>query len=96
MEKLSVNNASLTMLMNGDGGIKDDCIITKYENHLFIVLNAGCKDKDVAHLYDMQKEFKGDVSLVPLHKRSLIAVQGPKSCSMLSKYINNISLMNFM
>lgn len=50
MQKLAVNNASLTMLMNANGGIKDDCIVTKYEDHLYIVLNAGCKDKDVTHL----------------------------------------------
>jgi aminomethyltransferase len=37
--------------MNEMGGIKDDCIITKInEEHFYVVLNAGCKWKDMNHM----------------------------------------------
>lgn len=37
--------------MNEKGGIKDDCIITKVsDKSFFVVLNAGCKYKDLNHL----------------------------------------------
>jgi aminomethyltransferase len=36
--------------MNEVGGIKDDCIITKdQDNVFFVVINAGCKDKDLEY-----------------------------------------------
>jgi aminomethyltransferase len=39
--------AKYTVLTNKKGGIIDDLIITKLnENEFFIVLNAGCKEKD--------------------------------------------------
>ena len=32
------------------GGIKDDCIVTKIaEDDFYVVLNAGCKQTDLAH-----------------------------------------------
>jgi aminomethyltransferase len=37
--------------MNEQGGINDDCIITKDESEKFyVVINAGCKDKDLDYM----------------------------------------------
>ena len=48
---LTPGKATLSLLMNDKGGIVDDCIITKVtETEFFVVLNAGCVDKDVAHI----------------------------------------------
>ena len=32
------------------GGIVDDTIITSMEDHIYVVLNAGCFEKDMVHL----------------------------------------------
>ena len=41
----------LSFFSNEQGGIKDDLIIHNFGgNALHIVANAGCADKDVAHL----------------------------------------------
>ena len=73
--------ASLSLLMNEKGGITDDCIITKVkDDHFYVVLNAGCKDKDMKHMANYMGKFK-DCSL-QYHsedERSLIAIQGPKA-----------------
>ena len=47
--------------MTEKGTIKDDCIITKVdEEHFYVVLNAGCKDTDLAHIRSVaDAEFKG-------------------------------------
>ncbi|KAL7695881.1 aminomethyltransferase mitochondrial precursor [Lotmaria passim] len=92
-------HASLTMLTNATGGIKDDCIVTKMEDHLFLVLNAGCKDKDVAHIHEALKtapELRGaDVQFIPL-ERSLVALQGPKAAAILSEFVDGVPDMDFM
>lgn len=39
------------MFTNESGGIIDDLIVTKTdEDYLYIVSNAGCSDKDLAHM----------------------------------------------
>lgn len=93
--KLNNGQGCLTMILNEKGGIKDDCIVSKYDDHLFLVLNAGCKDKDVAHLEGLMKDFKGNVHLVPL-ERSLLALQGPNAVSVLSHYIDNVGSLGFL
>lgn len=40
---------TLTLLTNERGGIVDDLIVTNtLEDHLYVVSNAGCADKDLA------------------------------------------------
>lgn len=68
--------ASLSLLINEEGGVKDDCIICKVkDDHFYVVVNAGCKDKDMAHMKKFLPKFK-DCSM-EYHSedvKSLIAV----------------------
>lgn len=68
--------ASLSLIINAIGGIKDDCIITKVDdNHFYVVLNAGCKDKDMRYFRTHRPKFN-DVTFEynSSQVRSLIAV----------------------
>ncbi len=69
--------------MNEKGGINDDCIITKVDNNSFyMVINAGCKDKDLEYMRHHKSlgDWKNkDVSIIYNEDNSLIAVQGPKA-----------------
>ena len=59
------------------GGIKDDCIITKGSgDDFFVVLNAGCKESDLAH-WDAYKTSDMDVGIQRIEDNSLVAIQGP-------------------
>ncbi|KAG5465698.1 hypothetical protein CUR178_00410 [Leishmania enriettii] len=98
LQRTQVGQGALTMLTNAQGGIKDDCIVTKMADHLFLVLNAGCKEKDVAHMEAVLREgaMKGaDVQLVPL-ERSLVALQGPKAAAILSEFMDGVPDLDFM
>jgi aminomethyltransferase len=69
--------AKYTVLTNEQGGIVDDLIITRLSpTQFFVVINAGCKEKDIAW---MQKHLPSDVKLTRLDDRALIALQGPKA-----------------
>ena len=46
-----VHAGTLSLLTTESGGILDDCIITRTgDRSFYIVANAGCADKDMAHI----------------------------------------------
>ena len=45
VEGLSENTGGLSLFTNENGGIRDDCIINRLKDCLYIVSNAGCADK---------------------------------------------------
>src|SRR5262249_36052259 len=86
------NQMRLSVLTNDQGGIIDDCMITRKPDHIYMVINAGCKDKDLAHLGARLREFnakhKSNVRLEEFHKEwELVALQGPKAAEALSKHV---------
>ena len=76
--KIAKNNlAKYTVLTNETGGIIDDLIITRIaDDKFFIVINAGCKEKDIAWI---EKNLPPELTLTKLDNRSLIAIQGAKA-----------------
>lgn len=51
MYVMSAPQGTLTLFTNDKGGIIDDLIVTKTDQgYLYVVSNAGCADKDSAHM----------------------------------------------
>ena len=75
-----------------NGGILDDLMITNRGDHLFVVVNAGCKDADIAH---MQKQI-GDRVEIEVLDRALIALQGPRAEAVLAELWAGVTDMKFM
>ena len=86
VSKLAPGQAQYSLLLNETGGIIDDIIVyCGGVNDYFIVLNAGCKDKDWAWL-QAQAEGRPDVTLKDLSdETALIAVQGPQAVELVSR-----------
>jgi aminomethyltransferase len=78
---------------NGAGGILDDLMVANFGSHLFLVVNAACKALDEAHL---RANLSETCVVEPLGNRALIALQGPKACSVLVKFCTDIAAMRFM
>ncbi|EPS64982.1 aminomethyltransferase, mitochondrial, partial [Genlisea aurea] len=80
---LKPGTGTLTVFTNEKGGAIDDSVITKVtDQHIYVVVNAGCRDKDLAHIEHHMKSFTskgGDVSWHIHDERSLLALQGPLS-----------------
>jgi len=92
----SPNQAKYTVLTNETGGIIDDLIITKItDTKFFIVLNAGCKEKDSVWI---RKNLWGGISFTELSDRSLIAVQGAKAEEILNRLLisENLAQLPYM
>ncbi len=78
---------------NENGGIEDDIMFANRGDHIFLVINAACKKKDVAHL---KAHLSSDIQVKQLTNRALLALQGPKSEAILAKYCPSICQMKFM
>src|SRR6201987_2526235 len=78
---------------NTDGGILDDLMVANFGDHLFLVVNAACKEADEAHLRD---ELSDVCAVEPLQNRALLALQGPRAESVLAKFCAEAPSMRFM
>ena len=93
LKNLKINRSKYSFLMNEQGGIYDDLIITKLKDGYLIILNAACKKQDfeiIKKKLDDKYELNLDESL------SLIAIQGPKAKDVLGKVVSNITNLKFM
>ena len=79
---------------NAAGGILDDLMIANRGDHLLLVVNAACKDADIAH---MQAHLPAmGVSVEPVTDRALLALQGPAAESALAALVPGVAAMKFM
>ena len=76
-----------------NGGILDDLMFSNRGDHLFVVVNAGCKDADIAH---MKKHLAGRVDVTVLDDRALLALQGPKAEAVLVSLGADVAGTKFM
>jgi aminomethyltransferase len=74
IEGLAIDGQTYALFTNAEGGVLDDLIITRWaQDKFFLVVNAGCKEQDIAHL---QAQLTGQ-SLTVLADQALLALQGP-------------------
>ena len=78
---------------NDAGGIEDDLMFANRGDHLFVVVNAACKDADVAR---MRTALEPDVTVKLLENRALLALQGPKAEAVLAEHHPSVAEMRFM
>lgn len=78
---------------NDAGGILDDLMVANFGDHLFLVVNAACKEADEAHL---RANLAGDCIIDSLADRALLALQGPKAEAVLAKFCAGAPAMMFM
>src|SRR5712672_4653064 len=75
---------------NSEGGILDDLMVANFGSHLFLVVNAACKAADEAHL---RASLSDTCAIEPLGNRALIALQGPRAESTLTKFCADAASM---
>jgi len=71
---LGLNCQRYAMFTNEQGGILDDLMVSNGGDHLFVVVNAACKQQDLAH---MRQHLAGKCTVEELADRALLALQGP-------------------
>ena len=92
---LPVGMQRYAMFTNEQGGILDDLMVANLGNdELFLVVNAACKDQDLAHL----RQHIGELCQIePLfEERALLALQGPAAVKVLARLAPEVIKMTFM
>ncbi len=93
IQALAVGQIRYTMLTNGKGGIIDDLMIARRADELGLVVNAGTKEGDIAHIVS---HLPAGVTLVHETSRALLALQGPRAVNALERHIPGIGRLPFM
>ena len=84
-----------SQLLNEEGGILDDLMVANLgDDELFLVVNAACKDQDLAHL---RTHIGDQCTIEPLfEERALLALQGPAAVKVLARLAPEVTQMTFM
>ncbi len=90
---LEIDRQRYGFFTNTQGGIEDDLMIANRGDHLFLVVNAACKDADFNR---MQEQLSDTCILEMIPDRALIALQGPGAEAALSHLAPGAADMLFM
>lgn len=89
---LGENRQRYGFFTNDDGGITDDLMLANRGDHMFVVVNAACKDGDIAHM----KAGLTGCDVEEITDRGLMALQGPASEAVLGALVPGTAEMRFM
>lgn len=71
-----------SLLLNEEGGIVDDLMVTNRGDHFYLVVNGATKWDDIAHL---REHLPDEIGLNHLDEHGLLALQGPKAVAALGR-----------
>jgi aminomethyltransferase len=95
---LRLGQQRYTQLLNEDGGILDDLMVTRpadpaRDGQLLLIVNASTKEADYAHLAAC---LPASVKLFRADSRALLALQGPKAETVLFAHAPEAAALAFM
>ena len=97
IRELAPGRQRYSQLLAPDGGILDDLMVSRPgdapDGWLFLVVNAGCKTADYAHI---AANLPAGVSLRPIEDRALLALQGPEAEAVMTALGAPVAAMKFM
>ena len=94
MIDLPAGNQRYALFTNERGGILDDLmVVNSGDDSLFVVVNAACKQQDIAH---MQQHLSHRCQVQELADRALLALQGPMAGAVMARLAPETSRMLFM
>jgi aminomethyltransferase len=72
---LKIGRIRYSLLLDENGGILDDLMVTRWRNGFFVVVNGATKWDDIAHL---RENLPDDITLTHRDEHGLLALQGPR------------------
>lgn len=82
-----------TLLLNDNGGVLDDLMVTRLDDGLFLIVNGAMKWDDIGHL---REHLPDEITLNHLDERALLAVQGPKAVDAVERVLPGVAAVSFM
>jgi aminomethyltransferase len=82
-----------SLLLDDDGGILDDLMITATPMGIYIVVNGAVKWEDIGHI---RENLPDEITLNHMEERALLALQGPKAVDALKRVVPGVDRLFFM
>ena len=82
-----------SLLLNEEGGIVDDLMVTRRGEHFYLVVNGATKQGDIAY---MEERLPRGVVLDHMREQALLALQGPKAVDALVRLAPGVAELTFM
>jgi aminomethyltransferase len=96
LSTLNVGDQRYSLLLNENGGVLDDLMVSRWPNTLYLVVNGATKWDDIAHL---RNNLPTAIAIDHLEDRALLALQGPKAFAALERHVTGewpLSALTFM
>ena len=91
--ELSEGRMRYSLLLDANGGILDDLIVTNAGDHFALVVNGAMKWDDIAHL---REHLPDEITLTHHDEQALLALQGPEAARVLERLIGGPEMLTFM
>ena len=82
-----------SLLLDDNGGVLDDLIVTNVGPHLGLVVNGAMKWDDIAHL---REHLPDEITLTHHADQALLALQGPEAAAVLETILPGVGELVFM
>jgi aminomethyltransferase len=96
LSTLKLGMQRYSLLLDENGGVLDDLMITRWPDKLYLVVNGATKWDDIGHL---REHLPDEITLHHLEDRALLALQGPKAAAALERHVTGewpLSALTFM
>ena len=90
---LPVGKQRYGLLLTDEGTIIDDLMFVNRGTDIFVIVNGACKVNDIAHI---QSRIGSRCQVIPMPERALLALQGPKAVTALSRLVPGVEKLVFM
>ena len=96
LSTLKLGMQRYSLLLDEDGGVLDDLMVSRWPESLYVVVNGATKWDDLAHL---REHLPDAITLNHLEDRALLALQGPQAFAALERHVSGeypLSALTFM
>jgi aminomethyltransferase len=96
LSTLALGMQRYSLLLDENGGILDDLMVSRWPDKLYLVVNGATKWDDIGHFREYLPD---EITLNHLEDRALLALQGPKAADALARHVTGawpLSALTFM
>jgi len=93
LSTLKVGQQRYSLLLDEDGGVLDDLMVSRLEGALYLVVNGATKWDDIATL---REHLPDEITLQHMDEHALLALQGPKAAEVLARHVPDVAALTFM
>jgi aminomethyltransferase len=96
LSTLKPGQVRYSLLLDENGGILDDLMISRWGSGLYLVVNGATKWDDIAHL---REHLPDEITINHLEERALLALQGPQALAALGPLVSGempLSALTFL